>query len=313
MNKYLYLMAAVCFFIACKPGSAPGEGNGNNESLEGLVDDFPEMNLPYSVSDTLWKTKANDTASFDPVWFGKMVQDSTLSPLTNTKARVLPVGKFRNEDAETYLVYRVTGGPNSLNVVAIDENYTPKSTMQLMVEKGDAANVNQVNIDGNLMFYLIENYRRPDGSSGSYSAGYAYNTAGMFMEIMNNGLRKGEKKEIINPIDTLPETQKFSGDYGTDDRNFISVRDGVSEEEFVFFINMDKPGECSGEVKGEARWITEDSAFFSSTTDACALGFKFKGSRITISEVEGCGNQRPISCSFDATYTKKKAKKTGGA
>ena len=63
------------------------------------------------------------------------------------------------------------------------------------------------------------------------------------------------------------------------------------------------------ELRGEARWVNKDSAVFDSNIDGCKVGFRFRGKQVAITEIGGCGNKRPMECSFNATYNKMAAAK----
>jgi hypothetical protein len=121
-----------------------------------------------------------------------------------------------------------------------------------------------------------------------------------------------EKKstDIINPIDTLPAHNKYSGDYITDKKNFISVRDGKNEQTYIFFIHFEKnKGTCVGELKGEMDVTGETNAVYQESGDPCVINFKFTSSTIKVKENGNCGNYRGITCPFDFTFKKKKESK----
>jgi hypothetical protein len=121
-----------------------------------------------------------------------------------------------------------------------------------------------------------------------------------------------EKKstDIINPIDTLATVNKYSGDYITDKKNFISVRDGKNAQTYIFFIHFEKnKGTCVGELKGEMNLTGETNAVYQESGDPCVINFKFTASSIKVKEDGNCGNYRGITCPFDFTFKKKKVVK----
>lgn len=181
--------------------------------------------------------------------------------------------------------------------------------MMLLSNSPKANEVNKTVIDPRYTFTQIDQYKEVDGSTSEYTSVYAYNNAGLFMVIMSNGLKKGEQMAIINPIDTLPAKNKYSGNYGKDKRNFITIRDGKTPEDFVFFINFDKGNgsECHGELKGEAVFEGKDSATYKSPNDPCTIGFKFSANGVRFNESVNCGNKRPTDCTFNASYSKQKS------
>jgi len=48
--------------------------------------------------------------------------------------------------------------------------------------------------------------------------------------------RNDKLNAIINPIDTLPRENTYSGNYVEDERNFISIRDGRTPQEYSFLF-----------------------------------------------------------------------------
>lgn len=111
---------------------------------------------------------------------------------------------------------------------------------------------------------------------------------------------------IYNPIDTLPRKHKFSANYTSGANNIVSVRDGETSKEFLFFIHISKnKGECIGELDGTGRFTSATTGQFRDKQSSCIIEFKFTGSRVTITET-GCGAYRGIRCMFEGTYIKRK-------
>ena len=75
---------------------------------------------------------------------------------------------------------------------------------------------------------------------------------------------------------------------------------------------MDKgaSSECQAELKGEAIFVTADSAVYTTKTDPCVIGFKFRAKSVRITEATICGNKRPADCSFNVTYNRQKSPAT---
>ena len=65
-------------------------------------------------------------------------------------------------------------------------------------------------------------------------------------------------------------------------------------------------GDCKGELKGEAKLISPLVAQYTSAGDPCLIHFTFNDNKITMKEIEACGNHRDIKCFFEGVYTKQK-------
>lgn len=282
--------------------------------VKDFIEFFDKISLPVTISDSVLKKKYGDSTLISDTVINQFVGDTIFNGLYGKeKPKVYEIGRFKNADQETYLLLKTKGSFNAVYALA----FTPEnkySANMLLISDGKKSNeVNRVVIDSKYTFNLVDQYRDADGSINEFSQVYAYNNAGMFMMILKDGLQKGEVRPILNPIDTLPATYKFSGDYGKDSRNFITVRDGKTSKDFIFFINMDKgaTSDCQAELKGEAVFVSNDSAVYSTKSDPCTIGFKFRGKSIRITETVICGNKRPGDCSFNAVYTRQKSKETG--
>jgi hypothetical protein len=303
-------LLSILFVMAVAAGCGKKEKKsmkGDEEvTMQDFVDFFDDMKLPFAFTDTLLKKKGNDSLRIDNKIIEKLWGDTLFKDLyRKEKPKVYALGKFRNGEAETYLLIRTKGSQDGVFIMAADEQLVPKASMVLLASKGPAAEPNLVGIDKRYTITTVDEYKKPDGSPATYSTVYAYNTAGLFMVILSDGLKKGEEMEIINPIDTLPAKHALSGDYGADKKNFVSIRDGETTDKMRFFLHMEKSKQCVAELKGEARWVKKDLAIFDSNTDGCKVEFRFSGRTVRIAELDGCGSRRPMECNFNASYSKR--------
>jgi hypothetical protein len=155
-------------------------------------------------------------------------------------------------------------------------------------------------------------YKAPDGRMMYKKAAYAYiSSAEAFALILTETNEVETKKELINPIDTLPRKNKLAGDYLQNRLNLVSVRDSKRSNGILFFVHFEKDGgACKGELKGEAKIVSPGKFVYRQPGDQCELTFNFSGNTVTIKE-EGCGSHRDIKCFFEGSFTRKPPAKGG--
>jgi hypothetical protein len=128
---------------------------------------------------------------------------------------------------------------------------------------------------------------------------------GVFKIIYFDNVIKLENKNIINPIDTLPSNNEFSGNFENNAKNFITLRDNGAADKYQFFLHTEKSEDCVGELKGILQF-KKNVATFSEKGDACHIQFIIQDNNISIKEDGNCGNHRGIKCSFDESFNRKK-------
>lgn len=305
LKKLASAILLIALLAACKTSHKKSMKGDEEVSMEDFVAFFDPIALPYSFTDTVFKKKLSDSARIEYKVFTKLMGDTILPPLyKKEKPKIYALGQFKNGTAETYLLVQTKGTRNAVYIIAVDEQMVPKASMLLLASNGNTSETDYVTIDKKFTITTVDEYKKSIGESASFSTVYAYNNAGLFMVILTDGLKKGEVVELVNPIDTFPQTQPNTGDYGSNKQNFISIRDSDTPKKFQFFLYMNKSSLCTAELKGEARWITKDSAVYDSNNDGCKVAFKFGKRNIRILELEGCGSKRPMECSFNAIYNK---------
>ena len=139
---------------------------------------------------------------------------------------------------------------------------------------------------------------------------YAYNNIGIFTTILTetNDERSNVEKGLVNPLDTFQKKYKYSGDYMNGKKKFLSIRDGKTPSQYLFFVhfeNLDEVEPCGGELKGQFKLVSDKAGRFSQTGDPCGIDLSFTGSKVNVKENGSCGNHRGIKCFFNDTYTKK--------
>jgi hypothetical protein len=193
-------------------------------------------------------------------------------------------------------------------VFVFDDKHKYLSAFALLNNLGKDNYTYSMGITEEPTFIFKKEKQNPNNTSSYSRKGYAYSTAAnAFLEVLHDSNEDtARNNEIINPIDTLPATNRYSGDYAGDKRNFISLRDGKSALTYTFFIHFEKNNAaCIGELKGMMTLTTEKTAVFNESGDPCVINFKFSGNTIKITEEGNCGNHRGITCPFDFSFKKK--------
>jgi hypothetical protein len=218
-------------------------------------------------------------------------------------------GKLVVKKAETYLFIKALGQTKKvLYLACLDQDLHFKTGMPIVIrEEGNEMRYSST-IDNKYAVSISQLHRDAEGKSYFVRAVYVYNPEGIFTLIMmesNQG--KPRSSQVYNPIDTLSKKHKFTGDYIQDKRNFISFRDGKNNSVLRFFVHFEKDnGNCKGELKGEARFVSSTTARYLASGDPCSLEFNFTEKNVRMKELEGCGNHRDIRCYFDGVYLKHK-------
>ncbi len=307
MQSFIKIILFCCIIISCKSKTKKLLNDNVNVEASEFVEFFDELKLPLLLSDSAINAKTNDSALIAPSVYTKFFSDSIFkSQYGKEKPKVYAIGRFRNGEDEQYLLLKTKGALKAFYVIALTPSNEYTANMMLVSENELKSN-RKATIDKNYVFSITETIKQKNGNTDDVSTVYAYNNVGEFMIIMHEGNANEFDLPILNPIDTFPAKGKYAGTYGRDNRNFISIRDLEDTTKFIFFVNFDKGSEaaCRAELKGEAKIIGKDSAYFSDSGDPCELGFKFKKDFVRITE-SSCSNHRPNACTFNISYNKVK-------
>jgi len=307
MFRYFFLLLML-FVVACKDKTASLSSDQPVQAVD-FFKAFTKLKLPYTIADTSI-TKIADTTLISYDVLKQFVPDSALQALAVKKPlslKIHPAGKIENEN-EIYLLTTITDGKKiTLLTYLFDKKQHYLNHLLLLNNQNRDGYVHSVNINTEPTFLIVRE-KTEDNKYNYTKNGYAYSkeTKG-FMEVINDSNEDERKNsEILNPIDTLAKTYKYSGDYIQDKKNFISVRDGSKPGNYLFFLHVNKEnGACIGELKGVLKMVNETKAVFQQNGDPCVIDFTFEKNRIQVKERGSCGNYRGMTCMFDDSYKKK--------
>ena len=310
MNK---LLLGLCFFVwitgGCKDNKKAALTGDEPVEVSDFIEFFPEANLPFTVADTTLNKKISDSLLISNTVFSQFVPDSVLAKDFNkTKPKIYPLGRVTEKGKETYLFVRAVQGAKRVGYLVTFSNENKYLNTLRLVKSGE----NYTTVYGSLdKKFQITTYReRKSAGETTFKRNiYIYNSASNDFTLILTEPNDELIEDIQNPIDTMTQKNKYTGDYPANKKNFVSFRDGKNTSEILFFTHFEKDkGECVGELKGTARFVSSRKAVYKAAGNPCSLEFTFTTSSVVMKEVEGCGSYRDIKCFFDGTYPKKKNK-----
>lgn len=314
--KYLFILVTLLSFSGCKQkkkislaGDEPVEVNDFIEFFNPL-----ELTFEYADSSLLKSVKENDSLLINSKIFSKLVPDSVLSNVygKSQKPKIYVLGKVVVPKEETYLFVKTISKENkAVFILAFDKDQQFIAALPALKPDRKTATEQTFSIDKKYTITKKVILKNTDGSINEGRDVYVLNKdAKNFMLIMTDPLTD-KVTELINPIDTLLRENKYAADYTNGKMNLVSIRDSRKKDHISFFIHFEKNnGKCTGELKGEAKMKTTNTAIYQESGEPCQLQFIFASSSVTLKEIEGCGSKRPLNCSFDGNFAKKKVSKS---
>lgn len=280
-------------------------------NLQEFVDFFPTVLLPYTYSDSALYAQINDSLLISPEIFNEFTPDSVLIQSFGTeKPKLYAIGKFSDKMGNIYLMSKAaTQKSKIMFVTAYNKKNEFIATLQAMKSRKDKGISTIVTIDKSFNINRKTKKRLSNDVEITGDDVYALSgNAQKFILVMTDSL--GDEAELINPIDTLSKKYKYAGDYGSGNRNIISVRDDQRAGRVQIFIHLEeKKSACKGELRGEAVITSDNTIEYRKAGDPCVLQFKFQKNSVTLHEIQGCGSRMgALDCTFNGTYPKK----TGG-
>jgi hypothetical protein len=312
----MYFSRACCllivlpiFLFSCKHKKKVSLSGEEKVEFSDFQDFFKPAALPFVYSDASLQQKESDSLLISSTNLSLFVPDSVITSLYGkTKPKIYGLGKSGTTTGESYyFVKTMAPNKNALFILAFDKSNKYQASIKALQQDNNPNTVQSVNMDRRYSITQTTQLKNKDGSVSEGKDVYVLNAAGgAFTLIMTDPLV--DHTEMINPIDTLPRKSKWAADYMNGKTNLVSIRDGRRLNEISFFIHFEKNnGSCNGEIKGEAVMKTANTAEYHEKGDPCILKFIFNASSVTLQEVEGCGSKRPIDCSLNGSFAKKKA------
>ncbi|WP_276481200.1 hypothetical protein [Paraflavitalea pollutisoli] len=308
MKLYLLWLPFLLLIVACK-GKKTSLQDDETVTAKEFIEFFPEAPLPIRIADTTLVKKSTDSLQIGYKIFTQFVPDSLIQRDFGKGAtpRIFPLARYNDNDKETYLFIKATTGVKRIGYLATFNKDDQFLSMLPIVKQGFEQYSSAYGMLDKKIQITTYVERKKASSETSFKRNvYIFNSGANEFTLIMTEPNEEIIENVINPIDTLPAKNKFSGDYVKDKKNFISVRDGKRTNEPLVFVHFEK-GDCRGEVKGIARFVSASTAVFQESGNPCTLEFAFTAGKVSMKETGGCGTYRDITCFFEGSYPKKKA------
>lgn len=315
MTKWLLILALTFLLVACKD-KKKGTGEDGIIEMSDFIEFFPKKNLPYLLYDSSIKKSAKDSGAIKYEIFTRFIPDSVISKDFGKKSKPIfyPLGRIEVQEEETYLYAKAAkDNKRVVYLIVLDEKQKYAVGKPVMITSTDAGSSQNTTLDAKYTITSTLQYRTAKGQTIYRKDAYVYNKDALALTLIlteSNDETNNRPSELLNPLDTFPKKNKYSGDYFQDKMNMVSIRDGRNDKECKFFVHFEKDnGECKGELKETASFITPELAVYSEPGNPCVLQFIFKGNTVSLREEKACGTFRDIKCFFDGSFTKRKEPK----
>lgn len=301
------LLLCIGILFSCKQKKKGNISGDDQIEIGDFVAFFKPVALPFVYSDAMLQQKESDSLLISSTNFNLFVPDTVITSIYGkTIPKIYGIGKTGSPSGETYyFIKTMAPRKNALIIIAFDKADKYLASLKALIPDENPTSMQSVSLDRRFSITQTIQAKLKDNSLGEGKDVYVLDaSSNSFTLIMTDPLV--DHSELVNPIDTLPRTGKYTGDYMNGKTNLVSIRDG-KRGNINFFIHFDKAnGTCKGEIKGEALMKTANTAEYKEEGDPCILKFIFTSSSVTLQEVEGCGSKRPLECTLNGSFSKKK-------
>lgn len=312
MKNHILLILYSCslFFFSCQEKKVVSLAGDQLVSAPAFVNFFQSLQQPYTLADTVLLKKQSDSLRISYAVLRALIPDSVWEKGIGKSAKPIfhAIGKIEVPKLETYVFVRVqTKTKKFVLLLVFNKQYEFVAAMPVLEPSASKVISQSLVFDSKLLLSVLLQRKNKDGSVSEGKKVFVFNEAAQnFMLIMTEAL-EDKVEELINPIDTLTATHRYSADYGSGKMNLVSIRDGRKKDRFTFFVHFEKKnGTCIGELKGEAFWKSSTKAEYRQAGDPCILQFHFNNKSVNLKE-SNCGSRRGMDCLFDGSFARKKS------
>ena len=312
--RYLRNLLILLALIGCAETKTDLSGN-TPLKINDFNAAFKNIELPIQINDTNL-VAFTDTIKIGRKALAQFLPDSVvdaIAPKLIKNSSIFTVGKIEKETEYYLLLNNKDTKKQTVSVIAFSKKNVFLGYQILtqfdLTQKGSQFYGKTLLINKEPTFLIEENKLDPEQGLTNEKKGWAYTEQGFRLIYLDANI-KPEQKAILNPIDTLPTVNTYSGDYARDKKNFISLRDFGNANKYQFFLHFEKKdGTCVGELKGLLNF-NKNQATYSEKGDPCTIQFTITGNVIKIKEDGNCGNHRNMTCYFNDSYDKKRKAKS---
>jgi hypothetical protein len=306
----LILLLALLGCAACSPRKKSLSGEDVLTPAD-FVGSFPDIKLPFILTDTGMVRTSGDSMLIHEKLIRKFIPDTLFREFRGGRPRFHALGKAAENEGDQYVFIKASTAARQVGYLLVfDKENTFRAGMPVVSSPAERNTHTEVSLDRKFTLTRTRTRMGTDGQALYRKDVHIYNNVGTFMLILEESNEVLEPREVYNPIDSLPMTGKWSGNYVKDKKNFVAVRDATRANRIAFFIHFEaNSGECVGQLKGEADIIRPGVAQYTAPGDPCVLELGFTSNAVTLSELKGCGNYRGVRCSFQGSYPRKASPK----